>query len=197
MNPDLLLCQENNVGKNTRLSKIYLMSKNDEARNTTEQPHPSAKILRLAKESDLPAVVAIEQTSFPLPWTEAAFRSELSNSCSWLWVVEERSIVTGYVCVWFIHDEGQIVNVAVLPEYRRNGLGKVLLCHVLQEAITRGICALSLEVRRSNRAAIELYKNFGFQEVTIRERYYENGEDALLMVCDVACAKSSCQNFSV
>ncbi len=173
------------------------MSKNGETQNPSGQQYQTARILRLAKESDLSAVLVIEQASFPLPWTEAAFRSEISNPCSWLWVVEERSIVTGYVCLWFIHDEGQIVNVAVLPEYRRCGIGKMILHHVLQEATIRGIRSLSLEVRGSNLFAIDLYKSFGFKEVTIRKRYYENGEDALFMVCDVACVRPSYWGFFV
>ena len=143
------------------------------------------RILRLATESDLPAILAIEQTSFPQPWTSAAFRNEFKNPYSRLWVLEERTLVIGYICTWFIDDEGQIVNVAVLPAYRRQGIGKFLVQHALQEAKKQGVRSLSLEVRSSNFAAVDLYRSFGFEEVAMRKRYYGNGEDALLMVCKI------------
>ena len=144
------------------------------------------RILRLATESDLPAVLAIEQTSFPQPWTSVAFRNEFKNPYSRLWVVEERTLVIGYICTWFIDDEGQIVNVAVLPAYRRQGIGRFLVQYALQEAKKQGVRSLSLEVRSSNFAAIDLYRSFGFERVAVRKRYYENGEDALLMVCQIS-----------
>ena len=143
------------------------------------------RILRLATESDLPAVLAIEQTSFPQPWTSVAFRNEFKNPYSHLWVLEERTLIIGYICTWFIDDEGEIANVAVLPAYRRQGIGRFLVQHALQEAKKRGVRSLSLEVRSSNFAAVDLYRSFGFEEVAVRKKYYKNGEDALLMVCEI------------
>ena len=162
------------------------MLENGETRDSDDQQVQQKRILRRAEETDLPALLAVEQTSFFSPWKEAAFLSEFANPYSRLWVVEEGENVIGYVCTWFIHDEGQIANMAVLPEHRRRGLGKILVHHVLQEARKQGVLSLSLEVRRSNHAALELYKSFGFQKFTVRVRYYENGEDALLMVCAVS-----------
>ena len=162
------------------------MAQENEPRYSTSFPSQSTTHLRLATVIDLPAILAIEQASFPLPWKEEAFRSELRNPCSQLWVAEEETHIIGYACAWFIHDEGQIVNVAVLPQYRRYGVGKTLTQHIVQEAKIRGVRTLSLEVRKSNHAAVELYKAFGFQTVTIRKQYYENNEDALLMVCAVS-----------
>jgi len=140
-------------------------------------------ILRLAQETDLPALLVIEQTCSASRWKEAALRSEFANPYSHMWVVEEGAVVIGYVCAWFTYDRGQIANLAVLPEHRRRGLGRALVERVFHEARTQGIFSLSLEVRRSNQVALKLYKSFGFQEVTVRAHYYENGEDALLMVC--------------
>jgi len=138
--------------------------------------------LRRATEIDIPSMMRIERASSLHPWTESAFYNEFTNPYSHLWILEEEGAALGYVCVWFIHEDGQIVNVVVLPEYRGCGLGKTLIEHVIDEAKTRGIRSLSLEVRRSNQTALALYRNFGFQEVSVRTRYYENGEDALLMV---------------
>ena len=126
------------------------MSENERTRYPGDSPsRQQTRGLRTVQPSDLPAVLAIEQASFPLPWTEAAFHSEFGNPYSLMWVLEEKTLIIGYICTWFIRDEGQIVNVAVLPEYRRGGIASRLLCHVLQEAKKQGIRALSLEVRSS------------------------------------------------
>ena len=164
------------------------MPQDNDSRDLVDPPCQHTARLRFATEIDLPAILAIEAVSFPLPWKEGAFRSELRNSCSRLWVVEESTRIIGYACAWFIHDEGQIVNVAVLPEFRRGGIGRLLVQHILQEARLQGILTLSLEVRKSNLAALELYKIFGFQMVAVREQYYENSEDAILMVCEIPYA---------
>jgi [ribosomal protein S18]-alanine N-acetyltransferase len=161
------------------------MAQDSEPHNPTSRLQ-SATHLRLATAIDLPAILTIAHASFPLPWKEEAFRSELRNPCSQLWVAEEGTHIIGYACAWFVQDEGQIVNVAVLPQYRRYGVGKALIQYLIQEARIRGVRTLSLEVRKSNHAAVELYKAFGFQVVTVRKRYYENDEDALLMVCTVS-----------
>jgi [ribosomal protein S18]-alanine N-acetyltransferase len=144
------------------------------------------RTFRLATESDLPTVLSIEQLSSFHPWTEAAFRSEFTNPYSYLWVLEKGALALGYACAWFIDDGGQIANVAVLPEHRRRGLGRALIEHVICEARKHSICSLSLEVRRSNQAALELYRILGFQEVSVRVRYYDDGEDAVLMVCQLS-----------
>lgn len=161
------------------------MSHESEPHNSTS-PYQLIVRLRLATEIDLPTMLAIEQASFPLPWTAEAFHSEFRNSCSQLWVAEDDTHIIGYACAWFIFDEGQIVNIAVLPHYRRYGVGKSLIQHLIEEAKTRGVHTLSLEVRKSNHAALEMYKSFGFQVVAERKRYYENSEDAILMVCAVS-----------
>ena len=90
----------------------------------------------------------------------------------------------------FVHglfdDEGQIANVAVLPEYRRKGIGKLLVQHALQEARKQGVRSLSLEVRRAILRLWIYIESFGFEKVAVRKRYYENGEDALLMICEIS-----------
>ncbi|MGE0822000.1 MAG: ribosomal protein S18-alanine N-acetyltransferase [Candidatus Binatia bacterium] len=142
--------------------------------------------LRLCTESDLPAVLEIERGSFSTPWKEESFRNELNSPHSILWVAEWNGCVIGYICLWFIFDEGQIVNFAIHSQYRRRGIGNYLLDSALTEAKNRHIRILSLEVRSSNTAALTLYKNSGFHDISIRRRYYENGEDALVMVCELS-----------
>lgn len=137
--------------------------------------------LRRFVESDLPHVLAIEQASFLLPWKGEFFLKELSLSHGWLWVAEKESTIVGYVGGWFVVDEGEILKVAVHPSYRRCGVGKFLVEKAIGLAGHHSIQTLHLEVRVNNAEAISLYKLYGFHEVGIRRRYYENGEDALLM----------------
>jgi ribosomal-protein-alanine N-acetyltransferase len=137
--------------------------------------------LRRFVESDLPHVLAIEQASFLLPWKGEFFLKELSLSHGWLWVAEKEGTIVGYVCGWFVADEGEILKVAVHPSYRRCGVGKFLVEKAIGVAGHHGIRTLHLEVRVNNGAAISLYKLYGFHEVGSRRRYYENSEDALLM----------------
>ena len=137
--------------------------------------------LRRFVESDLPQVLAIEQASFLLPWKGEFFLKEISLTHGWLWVAEKEDTIVGYVCGWFVAGEGEILTVAVHPSYRRCGIGKFLVEKAIGIAGHHGIRTLHLEVRVSNAGAIALYKLYSFREVGSRRRYYDNGEDALLM----------------
>ena len=137
--------------------------------------------LRPFVESDLPQVLEIEQASFPLSWKGEFFLKELHHPYGWLWVAEKEDTIVGYMCGWFVADEGEILKVAVHPSSRRCGVGKFLVEKAIGIAGYHGIRTLHLEVRVSNAEAIALYKLYSFHEVGKRRRYYENGEDALLM----------------
>ena len=138
--------------------------------------------LRPFVESDLPQVMEIEQASFSLPWKAEFFLTEGQNPHGWFWVAEKDNAIVGYLCGWLVADEGEILRVAVHPASRRCGVGKVLLDKVIGIAGQRGVRTLHLEVRASNHSAIALYTFLGFLEVGRRGRYYENGEDALVMM---------------
>jgi ribosomal-protein-alanine N-acetyltransferase len=137
--------------------------------------------LRRLVENDLPQVLEIEQASFPLPWKAEFFLKELHRPHGWSWVAEKEGTIVGYLCGWFVVDEGEILKMAVHPCYRRCSVGKFLVEEAIIIAGQRGVRTLHLEVRVSNVTAIALYKLCGFHEVGSRRRYYENGEDALLM----------------
>jgi len=139
--------------------------------------------LRPLVEADLPAVLAIEETSFISPWTRASFLNELRSSHSQLTVAERQGKIVGYLCCWYVADEVHILNVAVHSDSRRQGVGEHLLEHALIIGRQHAARSANLEVRRSNIAAIALYEKFGFSEVAVRRRYYSDGEDALLMIC--------------
>lgn len=133
-------------------------------------------------ESDLQEILAIEADSFPHPWSKTHFLDELNSPHSFpLVALDQDGAVIGYICPMFLLDEGHILDVAVRRDYRGHGVGKFLVEKVLGECRERGGAFVSLEVRPSNTAAISLYKRLGFVESGRRKRYYENGEDAILM----------------
>jgi ribosomal-protein-alanine N-acetyltransferase len=131
---------------------------------------------------DLPEVVAIERASFTNPWTGPLFLQELQVAFSRIMLARRPGgPVAGYVCRWCVADEVHVLNVAVDPGYRGQGLGGALLREVLREAREGCAIAVTLEVRRSNAAARRLYESFCFEEVGVRPNYYGRGEDALIL----------------
>ena len=138
--------------------------------------------IREMLEEDIDEVVLIENLCFEDPWSREAFKGELSgnNTCVYFVAVSSGKIF-GYMGVWHILDEGHITNVAVHPDYRSRGVGRALVENSVAHGSSKGITAFTLEVRKSNETAIELYKKCGFEFAGIRKRYYNNNEDALIM----------------
>jgi len=145
-------------------------------------------IIRPMALDDLDAVSKIDQSSFSLPWPKSTFRYELEqNEVSRCWVVElhqpgDFNPVVAMAVVWMVVDEAHIATIAVLPAYRRMGIGRLLIQHILHSAIQEGMATVTLEVRPSNLAAQALYQGFGFETVGRRLRYYhDTNEDAMIM----------------
>jgi ribosomal-protein-alanine N-acetyltransferase len=139
---------------------------------------------RLDPGADLGAIVEIERASFSTPWTADMFRWELRNSdVSATYVLRTADgIVAAFCCVWVILDELHINNVAVRPEFRRRRFASALLEHVMDEAVRQGARRATLEVRRSNVAALRLYECLGFSVGGVRLNYYANPvEDGLIL----------------
>jgi len=139
------------------------------------------KILPFVSEN-LPAVMRIEQLSYPFPWTAAQFLEEAANpvsSLDLLWIGDK---LAGYLCSWLVADEMQILNVATAPEFRNRGVAGSLIEQRIEKCRAIGLEQVWLEVRRSNVAAIALYQRLGFRIDGIRSGYYRDGEDALLML---------------
>jgi [ribosomal protein S18]-alanine N-acetyltransferase len=132
---------------------------------------------------DVPAVVALDQISFSLPWPERSFRFELTdNTASRCWVAEVDGRPVGMVVGWMLVDEMHVATIAIHPDYRRQGIGSKLLLHTLLKSIDEGAKSSFLEVRESNLAAQEMYLKFGYEKMGRRKRYYrDNDEDAILM----------------
>lgn len=135
------------------------------------------------RSRDLDEVVAIERASFTLPWSRGAFLYEMEqNRVARCFVVREIERVVGYVCLWEIGDEVHVTNIAVHPDCRQRGIGRMLMSTILEDARGRRLRVIGLEVRPSNREALPLYESFGFKVVGRRKGYYyDTGEDALVM----------------
>ncbi len=147
---------------------------------------PSSDIIRRMTLADVPAVHAIESATFAMPWPEGSFRKEMTENKTARYLVAERAgEVIAYAGAWLILDEGHITNIAVKQSERGQGVGRAVTEALMQYAANLGVAYMTLEVRKSNLAARCLYESLGFVELAVRKRYYEdNGEDALLMVCD-------------
>lgn len=138
-------------------------------------------LLRRARPDDLDAVVAIEQQSFPTPWSRGLLESELDQPGSIYLVAELDDGVAGFVGLWHVMDEGHICTLAVDPDYRGRGLGELLVLAALDAAVDVGSDAVHLEYRVGNDAAAQLYAKLGFERVGLRAGYYsDTGEDAVL-----------------
>jgi ribosomal-protein-alanine N-acetyltransferase len=147
--------------------------------------------LRTMTLDDLPQVYRIELDSFTLPWPFNSYVFELTESkISRCFVAATTDTfghkkILGMIVIYLIEDEAHIATFAVHKEYRHAGIGWRLLSHALKESLRDGVTHAFLEVRASNKPAIELYDKFGFITVNVRKNYYaDNNEDALLMNLD-------------
>ena len=131
--------------------------------------------------SDMPAVIAIERRAFPTPWSLAMFVLEVSKPTGLCLAAVRDGTLCGYV-ICARHDlDWHIMNVAVAPDMRRQGIASALLAELYARA-EDGQARFTLEVRQSNQEAIGLYTRDGFRIAGRRRRYYQdNGEDALIM----------------
>ena len=133
-------------------------------------------------ETYLDAIMEIERLSFPTPWSRNAFVQELTNPVSHLWALLAGGALSGYICFWMFDSEIQLINVAVHPEKRGNGLGLFLLEKMIETGVANGMHKIWLEVRTSNLPAQKLYDKLGFSTVGRRPLYYrDTNEDAILM----------------
>ncbi len=139
--------------------------------------------LRPMQESDLPGVHRLEVRSQPLHWPLWFFRSQLRKGAS-CWVLEEGEEILGFGILACEKNGAHIMNMCVAPQYRRRGLGRRILLHLLGIAKHRRCRRAWLEVRRSNRPAILLYRKLGFRGTQIRKSYYpgrKGRQNGLLM----------------
>jgi len=138
--------------------------------------------IRLARPADAPRLVPLERRCFSDPWSAIAFEELLRFPLTLALVAEREEAVVGYLIARAIAGEAEILNLAVDPAERRQGLGARLLEEGLAAATDAGARQVWLEVRESNAAAQALYRRRGFSVVGQRARYYKNPvEDALVL----------------
>ncbi len=132
---------------------------------------------------DIDEVLSMEKLLFSDAWSRDSFVSEVTDdNIHWPRVARSNGVLIGYLVVWFIVNEAHIANVAIKPDWRRQGLATRFINEAIAEGRRRGTRRIDLEVRQSNIAARELYGSLGFRPTGTRKRYYaDNHEDALLM----------------
>ena len=140
-------------------------------------------IVRQASLDDVEDIYRIEKLCFPDPRSRDALNYELGENPRAFYIVAELGgDVVGYAGLWWIMDEGHITNVAVMPGFRNRKIASGIIHTMIDFTTSEGIRHHTLEVRRSNEAAIGLYEKFGFRVEGVRKGYYlNNGEDAMIM----------------
>ena len=139
-------------------------------------------VLQPMSEEHVLQVALIERECFSLPWTEACIAKELTNPLSYWLVALADNKVVGYIGSQSVLGEADIMNVAVLQEYRRLGIAEALLLELERALRAQNVYCLTLEVRVSNAAAISLYEKLGYTQVGRRPNYYHRPkEDALIL----------------
>ena len=134
------------------------------------------------KAEHVPQVAQLEKLCFADPWSEMSIASELRSIWSYWVVAVQDNEVVGYIGSQSSIDESDVMNVAVHPDWRRQGIAEQLIENLIGELKNRGSKALMLEVRASNAPAIALYEKLGFRQVGLRKNYYRNPkEDALIL----------------
>lgn len=138
-------------------------------------------LLRVMRFDDLDKVYEIEQRLFPNPWPRYFFEKDLQSSNTLAFVVEHNEEIVGYSLGSCAELQLHITNIAVVAGFQRQGIGQNLLSKMERIAIERGCTFAYLEVRMSNMAAIEMYRNAGYSILHVSKRYYIDGDDAYVM----------------
>ena len=146
----------------------------------------SELVIEPMRVADLDEVDAIERHSFKAPWPAQVFLDELAREWARVDVAREGARVVGFCNYWLVKDEVHLLAIATHPDRRRAGIGRRLMDHLLALARARASRLVTLEVRRSNTAAITLYEGLGFVPVGVRRAYYaEDAEDAIVMTLEL------------
>ncbi len=138
--------------------------------------------IRQMEFGDIKNLAELDKVCFSVPWSEESFRDEAENKLATYYVAEKGGELVGYIGYWTVVDEGHITNIAVAPWARRQKIASALLEKAVKSSCAKGLSLLTLEVRRSNLPAKNLYGSFGFLVLGERKNYYHSPtEDALIM----------------
>ncbi len=148
--------------------------------------------IRPATVADVSAVAAIERACFSDPWSPAGLAETMQYGTARTFLAENSAGVAGYIMARISGEEGEILNLAVLPHDRRRGVARGLLAVGVAALVAEGVREAYLEVRESNSAAITLYRSAGFRPVGLRPGYYRNPrEDALVLRAPLGGSRES------
>lgn len=134
-----------------------------------------------ARRDDVEAIHAIEEVCFPSPWRSQFFESEIAAEGRFNLVVKRNGVVIGYLFAMWLFDELHVNKIAVIEEERRQGIADQLMERCVAFARAHEVKTISLEVRKSNTGAQEFYKHLEFKPSYIRQKYYPDGEAAVVM----------------
>jgi ribosomal-protein-alanine N-acetyltransferase len=139
-------------------------------------------ILRKMEKNDLPALTFLERVCFSDPWSEGILAELPDSSFDEIWVLESDGTIVAYANFRFLAGEGELMRIAVLPEFRGKGLSRKLMDRLAESSAKKNAPDLTLEVRAGNTVAINLYQAYGFKAEAVRKGYYHNPtEDAVIM----------------
>lgn len=137
---------------------------------------------RFATEEDLQQIFEIEQSVMPCPWSMKSFQEAFSSDYSFILVAVDDYRICGFSILYITAPEAELPDIVVAKEYQGKGIGKGLLQRTIDEASSKGVESIFLEVRVSNAPARGLYDSFGFEEIGTRKYFYSNPvEDAICM----------------
>ncbi|MDD4085264.1 MAG: ribosomal protein S18-alanine N-acetyltransferase [Acholeplasmataceae bacterium] len=137
--------------------------------------------VRKMAASDLKAVRQIEQESFRELWTCETWLAEINAALATYFVLERKKAIIGFAGYWLVAGEAQVIRIAVKTNERGKGLGRFIADAMVRSAWQEDAEAVTLEVRKSNAPAIRTYERVGFSAAGVRPRYYDDGEDAVIM----------------
>ena len=138
--------------------------------------------IRAATPVDMDALIHIEGEVFMDSWSRDSLSSLFDGERNVVLIACQDDVAVGYITGWYVHDEAEIARLGVLYEARKQGIASALISAMIKDFDDLKVQKLSLEVRVSNKAGFAIYHKFGFAVRGRRPRYYEDGEDALVMV---------------
>lgn len=139
-------------------------------------------MIRMMEEKDIPQICILEQQCFSDNWKEAMISEAIKQQWDTFFVLENNGRAAGYCNIRILAGEGEILRIAVAKEERGKGYGKKLMETMVDFARAQGVADIFLEVRAGNKAAINLYKTYGFRNEAVRKAYYHSPtEDACIM----------------
>lgn len=142
--------------------------------------------ISLLKLEEINEIVELEKKHFSNPWDYDAYLNEFNNNpCSYIYTLKFKDKIIGYIDYWITFDSATIAKICIDSEYQGRGFSTYLMDKMIKNIKRENVRFVTLEVRKSNVKAIELYKRYGFYVETIKKQYYQDLEDALYMIWEV------------